>query len=530
MIITGNSNVDCLRRFGRPTAASGEPVRVHWVGALHLGHFARQLPIAEKVFHLFTVEQGWKLLALGTHDVYRLWRAAAAGQLEATLSAVLAGYGSVLSALAGRGKVGWLVFPDPLRGLTLPGLGDAEKIAIARRFVVGMSTLCAERGVTVVDAVDALAGPGGGADPRFLQEDGLHLNELGTRVYLARVSAVTGMTLTFEPRPALFSPRSEDESFYGLVLGNLGVPERRLPPRAEFEAAVCGCVSQRLRERGLDLDVVATTELVGSGLLDSLDLVETWDFAASAIDLDVPFNVDLRELGTVEKLAGFLLARAAGRLADSPGPVQTDFVESIRGGDASGDALERVRAAEAAIAAMTDATLASLEENVVVASEGMVCPYGLAQLWVALACAARGEEARALRLLDEAESPQRRYPVPAARVRPYRERWQAVHAAPTWERPVSPDVLTRRGAAQAGRLAELQRAEALATEGRIQEALVGLHRLLAACPTDAGVLAAVGKICLALGQDGDARLFFERAAASSPCDAAIAALPERVTR
>ena len=70
MIITGNSNVSLFRLGKLVCGTSPEPVQVHWVGALRAEHFFSGHPAAAKVRESFAREKGWKLLSLGTHDVF----------------------------------------------------------------------------------------------------------------------------------------------------------------------------------------------------------------------------------------------------------------------------------------------------------------------------------------------------------------------------------------------------------------------------------------------------------------------------
>ena len=315
MIIIGNSNVDCFASQGRATTASGEPVRVQWVGALKIGHFAPGQLIGQKVRAVFASEPGWKFLSLGIHDIARLYAEPAGGLREAAEQALLQQYEPVLAELARPGPAGWLVFPQPVHEIQRPDLPAEEKARIARHFNHRVGLICRRYGLAVVHPLEEMLRPDGLPPADHLQADGIHLNHRGAAAYLDAIAALTGEVIDFPAGETVFAPRTETESFCFLLLHNLNLPKVRVPSRAELLDHLTRFMQERAAARGLDVPVGPDTGLASSGLFDSLDLVELYTAATAAMHRELEFGVDLRALDTIGNIADFLL-QEAGTMAD----------------------------------------------------------------------------------------------------------------------------------------------------------------------------------------------------------------------
>ena len=429
MIITGNSNVSCFRQQGLVTSSSAERVDVCWVGALRIEHFFDGHPAGTKVRELFRAEPGWKLLSIGVHDLYELFKSAAAGSFAADLDATIERYQRLFGEFQALGKFGWLVFPQPLHVVAPPELTGDELANITRNFHQRIEQWCRTQGVTVVDPQAELLGSDHAPLGKFLQRDGLHLNPEGTSLYLAGISAGTGLSLTFQAEPNSFEPRSEVESFCSLLLDNLGIPFQRGLCRAELQQKLIDFVSLLLIDRGIPYDVDAATELVDSGLLDSLSLVEVYSFAVKALQIEIPFEVNLRELGSIGKLAEFLFAQEQATAAAQPAPLtQSDFIVSLRGAADAGAEPAEILEADRRIGAIDGRLLQQFREDLVVAGVGEHCPYGVVFFWIALAQAQQGDYQSALASLALAASPEKSFPFISDRSNDYRSQWEALAA------------------------------------------------------------------------------------------------------
>ncbi|MBU6427418.1 MAG: hypothetical protein KGR26_00260, partial [Cyanobacteria bacterium REEB65] len=75
MILVGNSHVTLFKPGCMLPDRPEEEVGIHWIGAPVIEDFVHGHPAARKVRDLFGREDGWKLLLIGTHDVFKILEA-----------------------------------------------------------------------------------------------------------------------------------------------------------------------------------------------------------------------------------------------------------------------------------------------------------------------------------------------------------------------------------------------------------------------------------------------------------------------
>ncbi len=443
MIITGNSNVDCFNRQGFTASAENEPVHVHWVGALKIRHFYEARPTGEKVRRLLSSEEGWKFLSIGTHDIFQLFQAFSRNVFDQTLEMLLGSYREVFAEFNAMGKFGWLVFPQPFHQVSYNNVTKRDMLDIARRFNREVETLCAGLKVPMVNPLKKILGEDGNPLSRYMQDDNSHMNHEGAKIYLDEIRDLTKVTIAFAPRQSLFEPRSENESFCSLLLNNLNIPARRALSGDELESALAGFLERRLKEKGLEVKIDGHTDLIGPKLLNTLDMVDTFTFATSAMLLDIPFDADLWRLNTIEKMKEFLVSRKRGDGGNHGGsdPVQSDFLLSMRGDFNDPRERQAILDAEKRISLMNDELFERFKENVVVTSEGSICPYGIVLFWIALNQARRGDCKGALALLARAGDPRMLAPFSSPQSRFYLTEWTRNAVPRAWEEKVDESVL-----------------------------------------------------------------------------------------
>ena len=154
MIITGNSNVSLFRLGKLVCGTSLEPVPVHWVGALRAEHFFSGHPAADKVRESFAQEKGWKLLSLGTHDVFSLCQALSEKRLPEAQAQLIHCYQSLFRELGNDSKLTWIVFPQPPRQVAFPGVSEQDIVSVAQRFYEEMSGWCGQNRIAVVNPTE----------------------------------------------------------------------------------------------------------------------------------------------------------------------------------------------------------------------------------------------------------------------------------------------------------------------------------------------------------------------------------------
>lgn len=419
MIIAGNSNVSSFRQGGLSAASESERVEVFWAGALEIAQFENGHPAGIRLRELFGSHEGWKFLSIGIHDIHAVCRAATAGQLEKTLDRLFEAYCRTFDELNRSGRFGWLVFPQPLREHAFPDLTESDILNVARTFNGRIERWCRERQIAVINPLGRILDPEGEPHARFLQRDGIHLNVQAAELYLEEIETVTGVRLAFQPGAEPFEPANEPESFCCLLLNSLNIPPRHPLTRPELEQALVDFVTSLLLAKGLELDIDADTELVDSGLMDSLGLVETYTFATGVLQRDLEFSVNLRELDTIGKLCEFLV----GDGTDAPtteGPAFTDFVTSLRGDLDVPEERQAVLEADRRIASLDADLSRTFIDNLTVVTDNLVCNYGIIYYWLALVAGRAGDGTTVQLLLEKACNPSLGFPFPASRSR-YRE-------------------------------------------------------------------------------------------------------------
>ena len=265
MILAGNSNITSFRQHGLQ-AASHEQTSVHWVGALQINHFFDDHPAGAKVRRLFAAEQGWKFLSIGTHDVFALCHFSSQNKQKESLASLRELYHQVFTEFQQDGRFAWLIFPQPLHQVSFPGLTSKDILTIANLFYDTIKSLCLEQNIPVIDPCASIVDRNGEPLSHLVQRDGIHLNVEGIKIYLDRISALTGLTMKLINREAPFEPASEVESFCSLLLDELGVPFHAVLSPSDFKKELSQFISGLLRDRGLDMTIDDETELVDSGV------------------------------------------------------------------------------------------------------------------------------------------------------------------------------------------------------------------------------------------------------------------------
>lgn len=448
MILIGNSNIDCFNRLHIEIPAGREPVQVQWVGALKIDHFFQSNPIGEKVRLICKSDKGWRFLSIGTHDIFQLFHHASQGSFQAGFQPMIQKYEAVFGELAKHGKFAWLVFPQPLQSVVLANLPDKEKLAIAKLFNKTLSKFCAEKRIPVINPLEGLLSAESLPLPGFLQKDGLHLNEKGAALYLKDISQLTRIELLVKERMHVFEPRSENESFCSLLLNNLDLSPERTPGIAELSEVLVKFMQERCHARGLDQEMGVNTGLASTGLFDSLDLVELYTTASEYMRLEMDFDVNLRELDTIDCIVRFIFEAHKLVPTMENHPVYADFLCSLSSDFDQPSTRREVLAAEARIGFLSPQKFTLFVESFGVASEGNLGRYGFPSFWMSLVWAKRREFSQAMRLLKLAADPKCIFPISDSKLHHYWESWRAQGAKEIWDEKVNASFVLRNKLSQ----------------------------------------------------------------------------------
>ncbi len=521
MIITGNSNIDCFNRQGFTVTSEIERIRVYWVGALKIRHFYESRPSGEKVRRLFRNEPGWKVLSIGTHDIFHLFWAASQGRFESEFKAIAENYTAVFNELNEAGRFAWLVFPQPFHQLNFHNVPIKDKYDIARQFNRRIEEICAGRDIAVINPLRRILDKNGMPLSTYMQEDASHMNREGAQIYLEEIRQTTGLEITFSPGHLLFDPQSENESFCSLLLNNLNIAQVRTCTGEELKDALITSIRDRISEKDLYAEIHRDTELIDSRLLNTLDMVEIFSFASNLLALDIQFDADLWQLHTIDEIVDFLMSRKfAGNHHSEMDPIQPDFLLSLRGNFENPQERKKILDAERRISLMNDDLFSAFKENVVIASEGYICPYGIVLFWIALNEARRGDHPGALALLKRSCDPERRFPFLVSRSQYYERTWRENVAPYIWDRALDSVQLRELpntvNAHEAATLMAYEEALSIAEKGDQGTAIRMLNDLLNKNPGFPPAHNDLGVLHWQSGDHDKALLHYERAVELTP--------------
>ena len=423
MIIAGNSNVSSFRGQHLSSSETGQEIEVTWVGALKIDHFLNGHPAGTRLREMFGGHDDWKLLSIGTHDIIDLCAATDKGSFRETFERIFADYRCVFQELNRLGNFAWLVFPQAPQQIKFDSLSADQVLEISRYFNGILEEWCHGTGIPTINPLQEILGPDGRPFPQFLQKDGIHLNSDAAELYVREISTLCGSTLEFHAKAPQFEPENEVESFCSLLLGGIGIPfeVKALPPCLKEKLSTFA--TGLLEKKGLEFDVEPDTELIDSGLMDSLNLVELFTYALEVSGMELTFDVELRSLDTVHKIVDFIVSRVHQHAGNSPSLAFSDFLVSVRGNFDENDQRTTILEAERRIGDMDEQLTRIFIEQFGIATDNMFCNYGIVFLWLGLLAAKQKRLGTAIELLSQACSNEIAFPLTDSRKYYYRQLW-----------------------------------------------------------------------------------------------------------
>jgi len=487
MIFAGNSNITCFRQYGLGSAVK-ESLEVHWVGALQIDYFYNNHPAGTKVRNLFLKEKGWKFLSIGVHDIFQLCHHYSTSRFEEELKAKLDLYKRIFSEFKGPGKFAWLVFPQPLHQVSFKNMTGNDIFVVSNRFNNAVESWCKEQNIAVINPLSMLLGADGVPLKEYLQKDGIHLNLKGARTFLDAAEKLSGTSISLKPKVELFEPQSEVESFCSLLLDELQIPFKESISVDDFKKGMLDFVTKLLNERGISIAVEPKTPIVSSGLLDSLDLVNMYTYAAELMETDIPFDLNFRDFDTIEEIGNsfFKRKKETKRDTDRKTLTQSDFFLSLRGNYEDVAQQNSILCADAMIGDMDDRLFTSMLETVSTVG-GHDGSYGVVLFWMALNYGKRENYTKALELIEQSEYCGRRFPFISSRIERYKNEWNKMlknarfNSTPIWELPVDESVLSVQEFDQPTDICNLKAEQAI-QDGKTQEAKELLSKILNQLP------------------------------------------------
>ncbi len=312
MIVAGNSHVSMFRGGLLLPDQGNQEVKIHWVGSIRFDQFRSGHPAAVQLSRLFEAEKDWKFICIGNHDIMNLCEVMARDGNATAFNDLITEAMEVFTKLNENGRLGWLICMQQIYEKN--GLTASSIMEVANLFNSRLATWCRVQDILVINPVDKYSNGNGIPKSEWLQPDGLHLNGAAAGFYLKEIEKETGLRVSAKRGIGGTVPdlkvNSEVESFCALTAEELGLPVRNassIPLTTEnLSAEILNKINAKLALRGLD-SIEVNTDFVSEGLLDSLDLVEVYDFSATLLGPNINFDVELRSLPSAMALADFLL-------------------------------------------------------------------------------------------------------------------------------------------------------------------------------------------------------------------------------
>ena len=423
MIIAGNSHVSIFRGRIR-SELSNKQVEVKWVGAIKISHFLNNYSSAQAIRSLFSGRSDWKLLSIGMHDVFLLCHAFVSNQYEEVLKNMIMSFQTVFSELNSNGKFGWLISPQQLDGSGTYGISENRVYRFSEEFNKKMSKWCEENSIVVINPLNEIIDENNHPKNKFLQKDGIHLNDAAVELYVKKINQKTDEAVFFVSRVQslenALQADTEPESLSLLIADELGLPwdQTKLShgTRNEFETDLIHYIIDQFSAGGDNIVLDRNADYTNRIKLSSTDMVNIYTHASELLGGEINFDVDIKELNTVEKLSSFIYKNKT--------LTKNDFFETL-----TPDTIDIVRKSETLLAdlrigRMPDDMYSHFKEIIHLQTGGENFGYGIIFFWFAIAEAERFNYGLALNLLANSEDITLSFPFISSRIEYYRDNWK----------------------------------------------------------------------------------------------------------
>lgn len=337
MVIVGNSHVTVFRDGCILPQRPSEDVRVQWL-ALSIDDFEFDNVRALRAREVFAKEPGWKFIMvnIGWRDTISVIKQArASGSFDEAVEGRLQLWRKHFTELNRAGNFAWMLGMMQVKDVPEDVTRD-EYIQTSMELTARLTLWCREKGIPVINPLPGLGAEEGSPSPNLLMADREHLRPSCATAYFAEIETEIAEVVARKSEPARLPWPGEGMDTWQVsqAFEEIGIPvappNKQLPP-AEFEALMCQFLTDKLSEQGLDFEIEPQTDFVAESLLDSLSLVELMEHATQMLEMDIPFDTTLWQLGTVRKLRRHLYARLphARIVSGQSPPVQAAFAASM---------------------------------------------------------------------------------------------------------------------------------------------------------------------------------------------------------
>ncbi|MBC7474519.1 MAG: hypothetical protein H7263_09535, partial [Candidatus Sericytochromatia bacterium] len=210
MIIAGDSNTSIFSNGCVLPDKNNEDVKVQWFGPLNSDFFIDQHPLTIKLIESFNSETDWKILSIGTFEVFKLLNEIKSGKDKSELLKKTAHfYARTFSQLNAKGKFAWMVgmqqtkydFYDYNLSLSLKKSIEYSHdqklplINLANEFNQIISNVCHKLNIPIINPMYKMTDQNGIFKEEYLSEDKIHISPLYDHFYYDEIKKKLGITL-----------------------------------------------------------------------------------------------------------------------------------------------------------------------------------------------------------------------------------------------------------------------------------------------------------------------------------------------
>lgn len=418
MIIAGNSHVILFKEGLILPNRNNEEIKIHWVGPITIDDFIEKKATTEKIKTLFKKENDWKFLSIGNHDVKSIIQLLEKGEKkESLLLSLKSKYEEVFKELNISGKFSWMITLQQLKTITSNNFNEQEVLGLAKEFNIMITELCNNLKIPVINPLAEILGENKVIEESFLDEEKMHFSPKALPYYLKQLKEVIQEDIESKyllKLPTLSNTLFVDiEAFFSLLFETIGIPEKKLVKINSLEAKVVNFVSEILNDKGITLSLNLDTEIVNSGLLNSLELVELYTFISEETGKKIDFKIDIKEFSNLKSILGFVLK-------EEDTLTQEDFFNSLK----LNFELEKelILTSEEKIARINNYFYEKLLSVLSKIPEKAI-KYGIFYHWLALIQANKNNYKEAIKLSKKAQDKNLEFPIKDSRTSYYQKVW-----------------------------------------------------------------------------------------------------------
>ncbi len=448
MIIAGDSNISVFTNGCLLPERNNEEVKIMWLGPLNSDFFVDRHPLTIKLIESFNSESDWKILSIGTFEVFKLLNEIKSGKNKYELlekTAYL--YTRIFSQLNAKGKFAWMVgmqqirydFFDYILAVSLQKVKEhsyEEKlplITLANEFNQVISNVCHKLNIPIINPMYKMTDQNGIFKEEYLSDDKIHISPLYDHFYYDEIKKKLGLTIVrksdikldiFERDSSSISSnlamymKFDDKTFFNIFFKAINIPElidqRNL---IYIKQELSKIINQKISDRDDSIQIEMDTDIVNHGLLDSFDLLETYTEMLDLLALKIDFQINLYYLNSINKLADYIFKHFQQKLT------KRDFFVSFQGNFDIPEQKDLIIESESKIANMDSSVYSVFNAIIKILSPNKKIDFGFMFLWLALYESEQKNYKKAIQFLQSSREVNLKNPIKDGRVNYYLQKW-----------------------------------------------------------------------------------------------------------